>query len=246
MLESRFLPFRGWGKTVASDTVSWFGPLAVPLVIAVGIVASLRFHRGYLPRLALVLAAAPLAWFVLLALTLGYDITQGRFFIFPVALSASLWGLVLRVDRYAAAAVAVALTTAGLTLVNYLEKPSGLRLLDGEPAPTMWGMERWEAAAVSRPERKAYLRLISEVPADATVALAFEFNDFGYIAFGPHLERQVELVPFGSGARTSQAEWLVANPRRARQIDRDCWLEVRATRRGWTKFKRRPTGTCRA
>jgi hypothetical protein len=52
----------------------------------------------------------------------------GRFFVYPVALSAALWGLVLRRRAFAVAAVALAATTAALTLLHFREKPSGLHL----------------------------------------------------------------------------------------------------------------------
>ena len=94
------------------------------LAVGLGAAAVSSFRRRTLPPLALVLAGAPLAWFVLLALTLAYDEWQGRFFVYPVALSASLWGLVLPVRRYAVPVVALTLTTAALSLVHLREKPS--------------------------------------------------------------------------------------------------------------------------
>ena len=241
-LEGRFLALRGWSKTVASDTVSWFGPLGFPLVVGIGVAAVVLVRRRALAPVALVLAAAPFAWFALLSMSLGYDITQGRFFMFPVALSASLWGLLLRVDRYAVAVVAVASTSAVLSLAHFFEKPSGLRLLERDVPATIWGAERWAAQSVSRPERRAALRFLAELPPDATVALALGYNDFGYPAFGPNLERQVDLVPSGTGARASGADWLLANPKRASEIDRTCWKVAVVTPEGWIGFRRNVDG----
>ena len=198
--DDRFLPLLGWGKTVASDTVSWFGAIGLLFVVGMAIMVPIMVRRGALPSYAAALVAAPLLWFGLFAVTLGYDITQGRFFIFPVALSASLWGLVLRVDRYAVATVAIASTTASLTLVNFLEKPSGIRLLEADASATVWGVQRWKAQSIPEPDTRAALRFLDGIPTAATVALALEFNDFGYPAFGPSLERHVELVPDGSAA----------------------------------------------
>ena len=237
-LEDRFLSLRGWSKTVASDTVSWFGPLGLPLVVGVAAAAVILVRRGALPSVALVLAAAPLAWFVLLSLSLGYDITQGRFFVYPVALSASLWGLLLRVDRYAIAAVAVASTTAALSLAHFEEKPSGLRLLERDVPATIWGASRWEVQSTTRLEKRTSLRFLADLPPGATIALAIGYNDFGYPAFGPSLERHVDLVPLGSNARASRSDWLLANPERASEIDRMCWTVVLTTLEGWTGFRR--------
>lgn len=241
-LVDRFLPLRGWGKTVASDTVSWFGPLGFALVVGVGAAVVVLVRRRALPPLALVLVAAPFIWFVLLALSLGYDITQGRFFMYPVALSAALWGLVLRIDRYAVAVVAIASTSAALSLVHFVEKPSGLRLFD-DVHRTMWGAKRWEAQAIAQPHNTAALRFLGELPDHARVALALNFNDFGYPAFGPKLERHAELVPFGSTALESKADWLLANPKRAPDIESRCWRVVRTSPEGWVGFRRR-TDTC--
>ena len=71
------------------------------------------YRRGRLPGIGLLLTTAPLLWWALFSLTIGYDPLQGRFFVFPVALSASVWGAALRVPPVAWAVVAVA---AGTTL----------------------------------------------------------------------------------------------------------------------------------
>lgn len=250
-----FLPVKGWGaRTLSSDTISWFGPVGFLLVVGLGAASIVLVRRRFLPPVALVFGAAPLVWFVLIALSLAYDPTQGRFFMFPVALSASLWGLILRTDRFAIAAVAIASTTATLSLVNFYEKPSGLRLLERDPQPivvvsylppldSVWGVERWEAQSLAQLETRNSLRFLAELPSDATVALALRFNDLGYPAFGAGLDRYVDLIPFGSNARVSDAEWLLATPQRAHEINRACWRVVRATREGWVGFRRRP-GAC--
>src|SRR5207247_3111918 len=78
--------------TLARDTGSWFGPVGFLLVMGVGVVALVLVRRGALPRLAELFAVAPLIWLVLVGLSLTYLPWHGRFFLFPVALSASLWG----------------------------------------------------------------------------------------------------------------------------------------------------------
>jgi hypothetical protein len=234
------LPVAGWERQdSASETYSWFGPLGLLLVVGMGAVAWVLFRRRSLPALALVFASAPLVLLVLLSVSVGYDPWQGRFFIFPVALSAALWGLVLRVRVVAVAAVAIAATTATLTLVHFIEKPSGLRLLAGNAPASIWSMERWQAQSVLRAEMTPVLELVEErIPHDATVALALHEDDFAYPAFGPHLERRVELVP-GEGAAGSgiAAEWLVASPEHAREVDSSCWLVELDTDDGWRVFR---------
>jgi hypothetical protein len=88
----------------------------------VGAVAAVVLvRRKSLPGLARVLGLAPLIWLPLLALSLTYHPWQGRFFVFPLALSCALWGLILRVRAAAWGAVALAATTMLLSLVHYVE-----------------------------------------------------------------------------------------------------------------------------
>lgn len=238
------LPVSGWeAQTTASESLSWFGPLGPVFVAGTCVAAVVLVRRGSLPPLAAMLAAAPLIWFALLSVSLAYDPWQGRFLIFPVALSASLWGLVLRVHRYAVAAVAVGATSAALSLVHYLEKPSGLALLERPVSASIWNVDRSEAQAVRREMRPVLSFIENDVPSDAMLALAMGTDDFAYPAFGPGLDRNVELVPLGSNARDSRAEWLLANAERASEMDRECWDAVLATPEGWIGFRRR-AGAC--
>ena len=238
------LPVQGWiPQTSSSEALSWFGPLGIPLIIGVGVAVIVLFRRESLPGVALVLAAAPLAWLVMLSTTLAYDPWQGRFFMYPVALSASLWGLILRVPQYAVAVVAVTATTATLSLIHYAEKPSGLRLLNAHVPPTAWGAERWAVQSIWSTTSGAELRFLDELPRNDRVALALGVNQIGYPAFGPTLERYVELVPGGSNAAKSAADWLLANDDRAHEIDRKCWRVVLTTPDRWKGF-RRDVGAC--
>jgi hypothetical protein len=221
--------------TTASDTGSWFGPVGFLLAVGIAIVAARR--RG-LPRAARVAALAPALWFVLVALTLTYNPWEGRFFIFPMALSASLWGLVLRSRPLAWSAVAVAAVTAALTLVHYAEKPSGVRLLDPTDSGSVWDMDRWEVQSLHDPPVGPLFRFVDEVvPHDASIGLALGANEFGYPAFGPHLDRRVVLVPFGSNGRDVNATWLEADRSRSAEIDLLCWRPVFRAEPG-TVFRR--------
>ena len=230
----------------ASDTGSWFGPIGFLFVIGIGVAALRLVRRGALPPVVEVFAVAPFAWLLLVGLTLTYLPWHGRFFIFPVALSASLWGLVLRVPNLGWAAAALALVTAPLVLVHYAEKPSGVELLDRTSVTSVWGMPRWQVQSLEThpPPIAAELRFLQDhVPSHDSIAVAIGDNDYGYPFFAPRLERRVQLVPFGSSASGIATRWLVANPARMGEIDRGCWHAVFSSSAG-TVFRR--AARCRA
>lgn len=226
----------------ASDTASWFGPLGVLLVVGVGIAAVVLANRGLLPRIAAVIALTPILWFVLVALTLTYHPWQGRFFVVPVALSASLWGLLLRRVALAWSAVAIAAVTALLSLVHFTEKPSGVRLLDRTSTPSVWQMERSEVQSLHDPALAPVYRFVdTTIPAHDAVGLALGPNEFSFPFFGPHLTRRVQLLPSGSNGDVVGALWLFADTDRSAAIDASCWHPALHSDRG-TVFRR--AGSC--
>jgi len=231
------LPAGEWPpQTTASESLSWFGPLGLFLVAGAGIASVVLYRRRALPGLALVLAAAPPAWLVLFSLAIEYDIWQGRFFVYPVALSAALWGLALRAVPLAWAAVAIGATTVVLSFVNSLEKSMGVQLFADRSTESVWELGRWQTQALLRPELAPVLRYLElRMPEDAPIALALGEDDYGYPAFGPQLEHEIELVSRGED---SNAEWLVAARERVGEIDPTCW-QTRLESDGGTVFERR-------
>jgi hypothetical protein len=226
--------------TIASDTASWYGPAGFLLLTAAIVVVTRRFRRGALPAGALVAAYAPAAWLVLVAVTLTYHPWQGRFFVFPLAVSAALWGFALEVRPLAWSLVAVAGVTAALSLVHYAEKPSGVRLIAAADEKSVWRMPRWEVQSTHDPPLTPLWRYLDEqVPADASIALAFGPNDFGFPPFGPHLGRRIVLLTDGSSGHGTRSDWLVADARRAGEIDNACWTPRLQTDRG-TVFQAKP------
>ncbi|MGH3109875.1 MAG: hypothetical protein ACRDQT_03025, partial [Gaiellaceae bacterium] len=233
------LPVGGWPpQTTASESLSWFGPLGLALALGAAVAGVARYRRGAARMLVVVLATAPVTWLVLFSLAIAYDLWQGRFFVYPLALCASLAGIALRFAPVAWAAVAVGAVTVALSLANFLEKPSGVELFADRSTDSIWGMERWEVQSLPRPEMAPVLRFLEErVPEQAAIALALGENDFGFPAFGPRLERDVVLVPIGSGALDVFTAWLVSTPDRTAEIDRSCWEEAFASE-GGTVFRR--------
>jgi hypothetical protein len=219
--------------TTASDTASWYGPAGLLLVTATIVIATRRFRRGALPAGALVAAYAPAAWLVLIAVTLTYHPWQGRFFVFPLAVSAALWGFTLEVRPLAWSVVAIAGVTAALSLVHYAEKPSGARLIAPADEKSVWHMARWEVQSTHDPPLAPLWRYLDEqVPAHASLALAFGPNDFGFPPFGPHLGRRIVLLTDGSSGHGAGSDWLLADAQRAGKIDTACWTPRLQTDRG--------------
>jgi hypothetical protein len=224
--------------TTASDTASWFGPAGLLLCVGAAIAALVLVRRRQLERTALVAALAPVIWMGLVAMSLTYHPWQGRFFVFPVALSASLWGLAMRRSVLAWSVVALAATTVALTLVHYEEKPSGVRLLDRHDVASAWSMRRSQVQSLHDPSLEPVFAFLDDrVASTDSVALALGANDFGYPAFGSSLDRRVDLVPFGSPATEVGATWLYANPERAVEIDPACWSTAFQSASG-TVFRR--------
>jgi hypothetical protein len=228
--------------TTASDTASWFGPVGFLFVFGGIVTVAVRAARRSAAGLVEGLSMAPAVWFTLVALTLTYNPWLGRFFIFPVALTAALWGRVVRSAPVAWGAAVLGAITVALTLMHYVEKPAGIRLLDRAPVRSVWRMDRWEVQSLHAPEFGPVFRFVEEqVPAKASVALALADNGFGYPVFGPHLERHVVVVPFGTNAHDVHADWLVSSLDRAAEIDRSCWEEAFHSAVG-SVFRR--TGAC--
>jgi hypothetical protein len=224
--------------TIASDTASWFGPIGLPLIASMAVVTTVLFRRRSSTSAELVAAYAPVAWLLLVAVTLTYHPWQGRFFIFPLALSAVLWGVAVRARPLAWSLAAVASVTALLSLVHYAEKPSGARLLGSTNARSVWRMPRSDVQSTHDAALVPVWRYLDEqVPDAASLALALGPNDFGFPAFGPHLSRHVVLVPSGSSARETRADWLYANAQRSSEIDATCWVPRLTSERG-TVFER--------
>jgi hypothetical protein len=233
--EQGYLPL-GWEvHTAPSEGSAWYGPIGFGLVASFALVTPMLVRRRALPVMAVGLALSPVVYLILVS-AIAYDPWQGRYFMYPVALSATLWGIVLRRSPVALACALVAVLIAGLTLAQYDEKPGYVW-----GRGSVWTKERWEVQSLLRPEVRSVLEFIEkDVPPEDIVALALSTGDWSYPAFGPRLSRRVLLVPFGSSASEIEADWLVANRQRSHDIDRDCWRAVLVSR-GGTIFSRHPT-----
>jgi hypothetical protein len=245
------LAFLGYDKhlTAPSPFQSWYGAVGLLLVLGGFVLVWRGIRRGTLPRVAIVLALAPVVWIVLQAVTTFYSIFDGRYAIFGVALAAAVWGLVLPFRPLAWAATAVAVTALVLVLVHYDEKPSGVNVLGGSAPTSVWDMSRAQVLGrfLHPGETDVLATLERQARKGDTIAIAIRREDASYPYFGSRLDRR---VVFTGNLRTgvvrqtpTGATWLVlaphfslGSPRSAHAQSRS-WRRV-AGRRGWTLYRR--------
>ena len=153
----------------------------------------LAWRRRTVPRVAIVLALAPVVWLVLQAITTFYSIFDGRYVIFGVALAATVWGLLLPYRALAWAATAIAVTALALVLVHYDEKPSGVNALGGSAPTSVWDLSRAQVLGrfLHPGEREVVAALERRAQKGDTVALAIRREDVSYPYFGSRLDRRV-------------------------------------------------------
>jgi hypothetical protein len=211
----------GRDLTRAGVMFSWYGPLSLLLALLAATLAVRRWRRGELPPAILVLAAAPIAWILALAVAVTYFEWNGRFTMGGFALSAATWGLVLEERRLrpaAWAAVAIGLTTVLLTLVHYDEKPSGLRLVESTGRSSVWTTPRWVLQATGAGHGDLIREVEARVPPGDAIAIWPSPTPSGgvwatvppYPYFGdPTITRRVELARTPGEAERRGARWAI-------------------------------------
>lgn len=239
----RWEPSR-WADGLATS----FGPLLPFVVLGVAGWVIARRRRGDLSPAALFAATAPFTGIVVVALTLPDDPWRGRFLVGAVAMSAALWGLILRVRWLAASVVAAALATLALVLVNADGKPSGLSLLHADAPASVWTLERWEAQTLLRtleftePENATIAWVEEHVP-EEPLALALRYNDLTFPYVGESLDRPIRLVADRT-AVPPDSRWLVTAPG-VRPLGCDAaWRVAHDAGMGWLVWRRAGADMC--
>ncbi len=223
----------GWPP---SNVVSYYGPTGFVLLLTGTFLVVQGVRRHVLRPLTAVLASAPLAFAVLLALAIEYDPYRGRFFMFPIALSAATWGVVLGRRWLAWGVVSMASVTLLLTLVHSAEKPAGIRLLEFSRANGVWGESRADVQAWVRPGDTAeVVRFFAREPSSGRVALRVEDDDWVYPYFGLGLDRKVFFVPVG--ADLDGFDWLVLSELQLETPGAE-WSLALLTEDGWRVYRR--------
>jgi hypothetical protein len=231
--------------TLSASNVTWYGPLGAILLVGGIVLAVIAVRKGWIARLGLILALAPVYWIGILAALLFYQDAAGRFLMAPVALAGATWGVVLRWRPLAWGVAGVAVTAAALALLNDSKRPSGIALLE-RPAPaSYWSEQRWQAQGkeLHVPD---LIRFVDErVPADARVALAITPSDAGYPFFGPALDRRLDLLAAGA-EDASGSTWAFVSPSAASSASPALctrWRSLTERPSGWRVYRRSP-GAC--
>ena len=225
--------------TRSASNVTWYGPLgAIMLVVGLGS-ALIAVRRGGLPRVAALLAFAPLYWLVALSVLLFYQDAAGRFFVAPMAVAAASWGLVVRVRWAAWGLTGIAVTALVLAVLNDTKRPSGLALLERPAPPSYFSEPRWRAQGreVFVPELIRFVD--ARVPSGARIALAITPSDPGYVLLGSGL-RRFELVRVGV-RDVPRADWILASGNAqtsARLTPCAAWRPITVEPNGWAVYRR--------
>ncbi len=242
----------GRDGTKAGTLFTWYGPVGALLVLAVAVVVVRRVRRGTLPRVAVLLAAAPVLWIAGVAVAVTYFEWNGRFAMGGFALATATWGLLLEARAAAWAAVAVSAVTVGLTLVHYDEKPSGLQLLEASDARSVWSMPRWEVQGIVPALGTLIRRTDEEIPAGSTIAVwPSPFPEEGgrgiqllpFPLFGTDLERRIVYARDARSAESDGAEWLILPDDRLTHCS-EGWRRAFAAPPRWIVFERDPEARC--
>jgi len=230
--------------TRAASNFSWYGPLGSLALVGAGALAVVAVRRGRLDRLAVLLVLAPFYWLVADAVALFYQEWAGRFFVFPFALAAATWGLLLRARPVAWAVTAIAATTLLLALANDARRPSGLPLLETEKPRSIWRTPRWAGGPETRRDYDAPIRFLDErIPPSATVGLAITPSDPVSPFFGAGLDRRVVFVRRDEHDAPG-ADWVFVRPDWPVSLCAGKWRTADVTDGGWV-IARRVARRCR-
>lgn len=230
-------------STLASEGHSWYGPVGVTLTLVAVVLSGQAARRRRVPWVAVVLAAAPLAFLLGSSLGIEYDALHGRLMMGAVALSAATWGLVRRFQPGSAAIVAVATTTVVLSLVNSAEKPMGIELLERADRPSVWTLPRaW--VQNTQPELALVTAYVDEhATVGDTIGVTRDawVRPFVYVGY-PGIDHRIVYADSLEEATRRRAEWAIL------PMDVECAPGWRLALRSppWAILRHEGAGSCRA
>jgi len=240
-LAGRLEPFEL--STLSDSSSTWYG-LVGALIVSGGIILALR-STGSARALRVTLAAAPIAFLVVLAVGVPFDPWRGRFFVFPIALATVAWGLAYRSRALAWASVGLTVVTLVLVAVNSYPKPFGVRLLAPAATESVLGKPRARVQTWTRPDGtdEVVEYFAKNVPSRTTVGLALGIDDFSYPYFGADLGRTVRFIG-ASGSAADDDAWIVEAPGHEVVRCDAAWETALTTDTGYRVLRRISPDTC--
>ena len=224
---------RPLGRTDTAYT--WYGPVAVVLVVA----ATIVLVRKRSTRRLAVVAAAPLIWMAALALIMRFAPTSGRYVMGAVGLSAATWGVVLSRRAVAMWAVPVAGATALLAIVHFGERPLGIRLFEETQLQSVWTRPYDEGIGFQRGAPEILRFTDRMVPTDARLGLSNEVLSTPF--FGRGLTRTILPVDTLAEADRAGVDWAILLKT---ATCRTGWRLVVVFREDFAAFRRSPGARC--
>lgn len=230
------------GVSSASNLASWYGPVGLALTVASLVLVTLRARRGALPWSAIVLASAPVAVLVGMAVGIGYHPFNGRFVMGGVALGAATWGVIRVSPAAGAATVAVAAVTAFLALVNFTERPAGFGVLEPAAHPSIWTLPRAWSQSIQPEVSRMIEYLDARASRGSTIAVTRDkvVYPFAYVGW-PRIEHRLVYADTLDEATRGRAAWAVL---RSDVACAPAWkLALRSDQ--WAVFRHVPGASCR-
>jgi hypothetical protein len=230
-------PFSFSINTRAEETRSYYGPLAVLVLLPLSIACLLAVALRRAPAIFLVPVLAIPLFILGVAYSTRYNEFNGRYLLPGVVLAMPLAALVYRRDRVVAALVAGigALTLTWVHLGNEI-KPSG-----SVRAPAVWTMTRAEAQSITSEGMAPVIESVERhVPQDGRLGYALRYNDWVYPFYGPRLERRLVRLPrrgFVEEADRLGLDALVVSG--VVRTPPESWRTLVFRRAGWTLLLRR-------
>jgi hypothetical protein len=244
---------------LASAMQAGAGVAGLALALAAVVVVTRSVRRGALPRIALGLALAPFAWFLLISIAVTYFRWNGRFLLPGFAIAAGTWGVLLARRWLAWAVVGVVLASLPLLWTHSLEKPLGLELLEPNPTSSVLTRPRCEAMALREGMAPVVCAIARAVPPDARIAtFPYFFPEEArdpspaqelmlFSLFGSELRREVRYARTPAEAAASGAGWFVAPTDELPAGCVDGWsVAFRSAEPGWTLLRLDPAEQCAA
>lgn len=222
----------------ADTGFTWYGPVALVLVVASAIILARRPGQH---RLALV-AASPVLWVMLLCARGVYYPQSGRYLMGGFAISAATWGVAAQWRPLAMWAVPTAAATMLITVVHFEERPLGLRLFEGHAPQSVWTRSYNEGIGFPAESPSEAIDFADRrIPPRARLAIGNGLMATAF--FGRHLTRKLFPVETLDAAEQVDAEWALF-PIEDEPPCRSGWRRVTGFSPTVVAFERLPGENC--